>query len=544
VRQWRSRYHATAEDQLRVAESVAEGAAIRSRYSFMIMMACGIAILGLLQNSVAVIIGAMLISPLMGPIVALGFSLCLVDYSRMWRSLLTLAAGVAMALAMAVLVVLVSPLREATPEILARTQPNLFDLLVAVFSGLAGGFAVVRGRGETIVGVAIATALMPPLAVVGFGIATGQASIYLGAGFLFMTNLLAIALSVTLVAKWFGFGTHNSPQHTVGQLVVILVTFVALSAPLGISLLTIAQRSVVERAARTETEVFLGERGARMASLRITMPADGALQLDVVSMTPQYQAAAASELKGRLDSRLGRPVEVSLQQIVLASRDPGDLGRNLEELRASLKAIEQASRARDPVADYQSRLAAAVGGELGAMSLDAGERRVTIFLQHAARLSLQEAEALEARLAGVDSAWTVRLVPFMGVLPAVSFEPASAELTAEAGRELGAIAWGLRRWGVEAVEVTGYASIDGSVASNRELAERRAQVVAEWLRAQGFEADTRAIFDRRGQAAIEREFGHVHFRRVEIRPQPSARPLPGPAPGDGLPVATGTGVGA
>ena len=90
----------------------------------------------------------------------------------MRRSLTALAIGAALAVAFTALIVLASPLKAPTAEILARTRPNLFDLLVALFAALAGTFAIIRGRGETIVGVAIATALMPPLAVVGYGLAT------------------------------------------------------------------------------------------------------------------------------------------------------------------------------------------------------------------------------------------------------------------------------------------------------------------------------------------------------------------------------------
>ena len=91
----------------------------------------------------------------------------------MRRSLTALAIGAVAAVAFTALIVLASPLKAPTAEILARTRPNLFDLLVALFAALAGTFAIIRGRGETIVGVAIATALMPPLAVVGYGLATG-----------------------------------------------------------------------------------------------------------------------------------------------------------------------------------------------------------------------------------------------------------------------------------------------------------------------------------------------------------------------------------
>jgi len=200
-----------------VLSNVTEGGGLTPRFAFMAVMSCGIAILGLLQSSAAVVIGAMLISPLMGPIVQLGFSLCVVDFRMMGRSLLALLGGIGLALATAMLIVWLSPLREATGEILARTHPNLFDLLVALLSGLAGGYAVITRKGEAIVGVAIATALMPPLAVVAFGLATGDTAIAGGAFFLFMTNLLAIALSVTLIAKWYGSGQTMCPSTPCGR---------------------------------------------------------------------------------------------------------------------------------------------------------------------------------------------------------------------------------------------------------------------------------------------------------------------------------------
>lgn len=123
------------------------------RYLFMTMMSAGIAVLGLLLSSPAVVIGAMLISPLMSPILGLGFSLALFDFAEMRRALIALAAGSACAVAFTATIVLLSPLQAATAEIIARTRPNLFDLVVALFAALAGTFAIIRGRGAKVVAV-------------------------------------------------------------------------------------------------------------------------------------------------------------------------------------------------------------------------------------------------------------------------------------------------------------------------------------------------------------------------------------------------------
>jgi uncharacterized hydrophobic protein (TIGR00271 family) len=122
----------------------------------MIMMSAGIAVIGLLLSSPAVVIGAMLISPLMNPILGFGFALATLDFPQVRRSLTALAEVTVLAVAFTAAIVLVSPLKEATSEILARTRPNLFDLLVALLAALAGGFAIIKGQGGTIVGVAIA----------------------------------------------------------------------------------------------------------------------------------------------------------------------------------------------------------------------------------------------------------------------------------------------------------------------------------------------------------------------------------------------------
>ena len=143
ARQWRQNQLVETCDRVAVLDHVHDAGHLAPRYAFMIVMSCGIATLGLLQNSAAVIIGAMLISPLMGPIIGLGMGLATFDLRSIRESLLTLLVGIGLALAIAILIVAMSPLKEATSEILARTEPTFFDLLVAVFSGLAGAYATV-----------------------------------------------------------------------------------------------------------------------------------------------------------------------------------------------------------------------------------------------------------------------------------------------------------------------------------------------------------------------------------------------------------------
>ncbi len=302
-----------------VVEHVAEEGILTGRYIFMTVMSCGIAILGLLLSSPAVIIGAMLISPLMGPIMLMGFSLAILDLAALRQAVISLAIGTAVALGTSFLIVLISPLTENTSEILARTRPNFFDLLVAVFSGLAGGYAVIHRKGETIVGVAIATALMPPLAVTGFGIATGQFEIAGGAFFLFMTNLLAIALSVTILARFYGFGERHSPQHAAWQNALIIGVFVALSIPLGLSLRDIAYEARVRDVGRDMVEAAFAGGDVRVTDFDVAFPRTGRDRIKVRAtvFTPSRVVDAEARLSGQLSDRFRRQVAVVLDQVII-----------------------------------------------------------------------------------------------------------------------------------------------------------------------------------------------------------------------------------
>ena len=173
-------------------------------YALELLFSSGIATFGLVLNSPAVVIGAMLISPLMGPILAAGLALAAADLYLGIKSLLSILIGVVSSVLFSAALVWALPFQIPTSEILARTQPNLLDLGVALFSGLAGSVVVCRrseGGGVTALpGVAIAVALMPPLCAVGFGIGSGFAwPIISGAGLLFLTNLAAIVASAFLV---------------------------------------------------------------------------------------------------------------------------------------------------------------------------------------------------------------------------------------------------------------------------------------------------------------------------------------------------------
>ena len=198
----------------RVYEQVLAATEINSlSYWLEIVFSAGIATFGLVENSPAVIIGAMLISPLMGPIMATGLALAVGDLYLGIRAVINLLASITVSIAFAGFLVWLLPFHSATSEIIARTNPNLLDLGIALFSGLAGSVVVCRGGAEGVTalpGVAIAVALMPPLCAMGFGLGSGpNLEIMGGAGLLFLTNLVAIVACAFLVFLLVGMSTED-----------------------------------------------------------------------------------------------------------------------------------------------------------------------------------------------------------------------------------------------------------------------------------------------------------------------------------------------
>lgn len=165
-----------------------------------------IASIGLNTNAVALIIGAMLISPLMGPILGIGYAVATYDLATLIKSLKNLGIAVAISLITSTIYFLLSPISEIQSELLARTRPTLLDVLVAFFGGIAGIIAGSRKEKSNVIpGVAIATALMPPLCTAGFGLASGNIQFFLSAFYLFFINSVFISLATWFIVKFLEF---------------------------------------------------------------------------------------------------------------------------------------------------------------------------------------------------------------------------------------------------------------------------------------------------------------------------------------------------
>lgn len=188
------------------AETIKKEIVFKGASVWILICSIFIASIGLNLNSTAVIIGAMLISPLMGPILGIGFSVGTNDWETLKKALKNFGVMVGVSLVASTLYFFITPLNEVQPELLSRTKPTFLDALIAIFGGLAGIIGLSRSvRGNVVPGVAIATALMPPLCTAGYGLANMEWSFFFGAAYLFTLNSLFISLATFIIVRYLRF---------------------------------------------------------------------------------------------------------------------------------------------------------------------------------------------------------------------------------------------------------------------------------------------------------------------------------------------------
>ena len=202
--------HFERADDATISKRLIGGAKIKGPALVTLILSIFIASIGLNMNSTAVVIGAMLISPLMGPILATGFGFATLNFTVAKSGILRLSLQMTIAVLASALYFYISPVQTATSELLARTEPNIFDVFIAIFGGLAGIIGQTRKTLDNVIpGVAIATALMPPLCTAGYGLANGNWQYFIGAGYLFFINAFFIFFAAFIVLK----GVYSLPFH-------------------------------------------------------------------------------------------------------------------------------------------------------------------------------------------------------------------------------------------------------------------------------------------------------------------------------------------
>lgn len=202
------------EDERLTVEGIKSGVVFKGATLWILIFAIFVASLGLNVNSTAVIIGAMLISPLMGPIMGVGLSVGIGDFDLLKKSLKNLLVATIFSVLTSTLYFYLTPIDEAQSELLARTSPTIYDVMIAFFGGFAGIVALfTKDKGNVIPGVAIATALMPPLCTAGFGLATGDIYYFLGAFYLYFINSVFISLATYIGVRVMKFKKLDYANH-------------------------------------------------------------------------------------------------------------------------------------------------------------------------------------------------------------------------------------------------------------------------------------------------------------------------------------------
>ena len=345
------------EDKARCDELVAnitKGVEFRGVNLWVLIFATMVASLGLNVNSAAVIIGAMLISPIMGPIMGVGLSLGINDFELLKKSLRNLMLMFIVAIVTSTLYFFVSPLSSNSSELLARTVPTTYDVLIALFGGLAGIVAQTRqDRTSTVIpGVAIATALIPPLCTAGFGLATGQFRFFFGAFYLFFINSVFIALATYLMVRFLKYEKKTfidkTRERNVKRLMmaITLLTFIP-SVFIGFHMVrvslfeAVADKYVAQvfafphtRVIECKTQYAHGDRPSRIELLLVGEPLGEEVIENARAQLGGFGLEEA-ELVVRQASRSDEIDVASLQQSYLELLD--EKNRRIDEMNALLK---------------------------------------------------------------------------------------------------------------------------------------------------------------------------------------------------------------
>ena len=348
------------EQEQLILRNLAEGAELHAPFFVLVGSSAVIAAFGMLMNSPAIIIGAMLVAPLMTPIFSLSVALIRGRTFLMRRALMVEVYGVLVAIAVAALIGLLVPEPEMTAEILARARPTLFDLAVALAAGLAGAFALVREEiNEALPGVAIAVALLPPLAAVGLGVSLRRWDVAGGALVLFLANFVAIHLVSAAVFYLSGLAHHVVERNPLillknfGAAIVVLVVMVVF---LGFQLSTLVQEAATGRTARAALgqQVRMIE-GAQISEMNINCAADPCRIVATVETPQVFEPPLVAGIENVLSSEMGRDVSLVIRSVALSEASAE--GYHFQDAEATVEPVATETQAAElPVAQQLREL--------------------------------------------------------------------------------------------------------------------------------------------------------------------------------------------
>ena len=288
------------EDEHEIVKQITSGVSFRGANLWVLIFAIFIASLGLNVNSTAVIIGAMLISPLMGPIIGMGLAMGINDLELMRRAVKNFGVATLISVLTAMVYFLITPLGEAQSELLARTSPTIYDVLIATFGGAAGILALcTKGKGNVIPGVAIATALMPPLCTAGYGLATGHFLYFLGAFYLFFINTVFISLATYVGVRLMHFHRLEFKNQALAKKAQRVVAGIAIVTMIPATFMTIGivRQSIFDNKVNSFVKVELSQPGTQVISSSVD---EDSQVLSIVAVGKEISDSAKSAAKKRM----------------------------------------------------------------------------------------------------------------------------------------------------------------------------------------------------------------------------------------------------
>ena len=315
----------TNVEQDDIVEMARRNATFNIDYVMLILVSAALATLGLLLNSAAVIIGAMLVAPLMSPLVAMSVTLTV---GRVWiaqRAVITLISGFVMALIMAMFLGSLLPTNLPTPEMLARGAPTLLDAAVAFASGVVGAYATARKDiPAALAGVAIAAALMPPVCTIGLGIALNEPDLAFGATVLFLTNIISIIGAGILIFAWLGMRFRRYENIKLWHQIVAVLLLILFALPIGGELFALTHRNGTQNIIRNELDNQLTP-DAELVSVEF-IQADPVRVIATVRAENEIAQARINELQEEIASQLGEPVQLELvvMQVIRLRVEPSE----------------------------------------------------------------------------------------------------------------------------------------------------------------------------------------------------------------------------
>ena len=315
------------EEQLELRETMRDSARPGVNYFVLTILSAVIATLGLLLNSAAVVIGAMLVAPLMSPIMGFSLGVIVGDVRLIRLSIEAVLKGFVLAVLISAFAALFSPFNAMTREILIRTQPTLVDMVIALASGMAGAYALARkGIGAALPGVAIAAALLPPLSVVGIGLALGEAQIVAGSLLLFITNIAAISLAGVIIFLMLGVRQEiwlpEAKKRVRRSLVAFVILLIVIAIPLGVIMNSILRDTARQRAIQAVLEEQVVSPDQELVEVEYRPTGGSMLVIATVRSKEPIDQDAVDDAAAALNERLDQPVILELVTLpVLRSGD-------------------------------------------------------------------------------------------------------------------------------------------------------------------------------------------------------------------------------